>query len=302
MRLRNPFTIVCTILVFFLAIFSHSNASASEASTSSNDKQYSKPYPINAEELLTQGVSDAEKFRRSLLQPSETGVLPAELIAKGILEFQKQAKPHLEKRPGLQRFKLSVDNIVKAVRGYPDPLDPDYSFKPFQGQWFGEWDGMKVDHEWRDVQTMKPPQRMGNPSVNVHHLQYAWIGDGFGWNIIASQKQNNLARHFILGTVYHIENNDLDQIYLTRPHVGVVGIEQNQNKIIWITKGEIFLEEAFPTQKKVGESYAITGFRYKRDASMLQNKRNAFQAIYTRQPDKRPEFYKFNIDIKVKMQ
>ncbi len=263
------------------------------------EERYIKPYPENANELLASGLSDAETFRQSLLKPNDDGVLPAELIALGILEFQKESRSALQNRPGLEKFDLGKEDIVEAIRGYTFKLNPEYKFEPFQGKWYGEWDGNPVDHEWRHVEFYDPPKPMGEPSVNVEYLQYAWIGDGFGWNIIASQKQDETLRHFILGTVFHIENNDLEQIYLTRPHVGVVGVGPEENKIIWITKGEIFLEEAFPRYYKEEERYAITGFFYERTDTTLKNKGQAFQAIYTRKPDQRPDFYKFDVDVRI---
>ena len=67
--------------------------------------------------------------------------------------------------------------------------------------------------------------------------------------------------------------------------------------MIWITAGEVFLEESYNVSPGV-EAYAITGFFYKVREGILQTTQ-CFQAVYTRKPDNRPEWFSFPLKLRV---
>ncbi|MBI3468678.1 MAG: hypothetical protein HY000_37220 [Planctomycetes bacterium] len=100
----------------------------------------------------------------------------------------------------------------------------------------------------------------------------------------------------ILGTVYHLIDGDPKRIRPSRPHVG---IQVGEGRLIWLTDGEVFFEEVLSGTGTDRERYAITGFRYRIRDGRLSNDGDAFQAVYTPQPDDRPPWFRFVIDIRV---
>jgi hypothetical protein len=131
--------------------------------------------------------------------------------------------------------------------------------------------------------------------MGLRAIQYAWIGDGFGWNTVIAPNCRNTG-DVILGTVYHVQNQNPDEIYLHRPHVG---IPLDEGQLIWITPSEIFLEQVFPDDGTEDESYAITGFYYEITNGKLVDKGDGFQAVYTRNPGNRPDFYRYPVQVSI---
>lgn len=251
-------------------------------------------------ELLRNGLTEAEEFRLEWLEPDERGYSKMDLAVEAMRRFQTAAAEHLDGRPALDGFELSPGEILSIIRG-ESPLHGTAAFGAFAGKWYGNWDGMDVDHDWTPAETYDPPPPLdeGGP-LCVRSLQYAWIGDGFGWNAVVSPGCRNTG-DVVLGTVYHVENGDPEAIRLHRPHVGVPLLE---GQLIWITRGEVFLEEAFFEPSGHGEPvaadrYAITGFYYEFENGALTTPRGGFQAVYTRNPADRPEWLSIPAELRV---
>ena len=257
--------------------------------------------------FLERAARESEQFRLSLLAPTGFDARQADVIDLGASVFRRQAPRHLEGRRGLGEFPLLVQGMTpeelenqpahhglvrQAIAGSRDPIDAHTVYGPFAGKWYGLWDGRPVDHHWSDVVPLDSPRkvRVGpfGPWVWILSWQYAWIGDGYGLNLLAADGPNADARQFLLGYVIHVRDGDIDRETARRPHVGVpVG----EGKIIWITAKEMFFEEAF-TSEGGGRAYAITGFHYRTQGPRIFDE-GSFQAIYSRDSEKRRSFYEF---------
>ncbi len=242
------------------------------------------------------GVGEAEKFRREILSQGASGGRTAELLARACLSFRNQLTTGTGQHDSLKAFKISEKKIVSALEGGRRWKQAVKAFDAFGGKWYGKWDQMQVDHHWYPVEQAKSPEKIGGfYDVYLLAAQFAWVGDGFGWNVVASENAEG-KEGFVLGSVHHIEQQDPTQVRLHRPHVGVICRE---NQIIWITRGEIFFEERFGASKGQPERYVITGFRYRIDQGRLKNQQNAFQAVYTRDAARRPEWRQFWVRVEV---
>ena len=62
-------------------------------------------------------------------------------------------------------------------------------------------------------------------------------------------------------------------------------------------ESELFLEESYEISPGI-DAYAITGFFYKVTGNTLRATQ-CFQAVYTRKPDKRPEWFSFPLELRV---
>jgi hypothetical protein len=236
------------------------------------------------------GVIEAEKLRVGLLRPDGRGITPAWTLGEAIVRFRDRSGPLLEGRPRLGRFEVDAGEVEARIRGVGRRIDPETSFGPFSGRWYGLWDADRVDHEWSRVAIHEPPghhPRLGGLAILA--TQSAWVGDGFGWNVVAGPRGGG---EVILGTVYHVEDGDRRRIRLHRPHVGV---EAGPGRLIWITEGEVFLEELLDHPDSSLRRYAITGFRYRREGDRLVIPGEAFQALYTRDAGHRPAWYRFDV-------
>ncbi len=254
-------------------------------------------YSTVSESRLNEGVVLADKFRRELLLRGRSGERPIDVIGRACVEFRGQMSRRSDGLIPLKSFKIRGKHIVEAIEGDRRFKRWGRTFDSFGGKWFGKWDQMEVDHHWFPTFEFTSPHKIkGFHDVYLHTGQFAWIGDGFGWNLIASEDSRG-KKGFVLGTVYHVEANDPLRVRNHRPHVGVICAG---NRIIWITRGEIFFEERFDGGRSSGERYAITGFRYRFDGRTLTNEGNAFQTIYTRKPDSRPEWRQFHLGVKVR--
>jgi len=198
---------------------------------------------------------------------------------------------HLAQENGVKGFKLRKKQLFQALAGDNAKLEPTEAFKAFEGKWYGIWDKMEVDHHWFPQINQDPPLRLdGFHPVWIHAVQFAWIGDGFGWNVVASEKEDAKS-YYILGSVYHVFDQDIEQIRMHRPHVGIA---VGSDRLIWATQGEVFLEERFPAKGDMPERYAITGFFYQMDgSSRLSVRGNSFQAIYSRNASNRYPWKQF---------
>ena len=253
-------------------------------------------YSAIPESRLTDGIEIAEKFRRGLLRKNATGQARINTLARACLEFQRVLKSQSEELETIKRFKISEKQIVKAVEGQSGSRRWNRTFDAFEGRWYGKWDQMNVDHHWYPTVRFDPPWKVDAfYDVSVQAGQFAWVGDGFGWNIIGSETVKG-RKNFVLGTVYHVEEQDPARVRLHRPHVGVIC---GDRRIIWITAGEIFFEEKLSASSAAPERYVISGFRYRFEGLKLVSDGKAFQAVYTRDSEKRPDWKQFWIGLQV---
>ena len=240
------------------------------------------------DEFIDLSARESESFRRSFLVERADAVL--ELTAS----FPERAAPFLTGRPSLHRFSGDRDTLAAAVRGRSSLSGHD-AFADFAGRWYGLWDANPVDHHWGPVVEFDPPREVefaSGENVWVKSYQYAWIGDGYGINLVASERASQ-AGDFVLGYVVHVAEQDLSQPRLRRPHVGVFA---GDGRLIWITASEVFLEERLPSSEtQVDEAYAITGFFYAFEKQVARPT-SCFQAVYSRSAEHRTPFFQFRLD------
>ncbi len=246
--------------------------------------------------FFKEATAESELFRQRLLAGSESDFVSADLLAEAILKFRRQAPQHLKGRKDINGFKLSGEMIAEAIAGRKR-ISSRRAYGGFEGKWYGLWDKMSVDHHWSEIVEPDKPLRVeinGDEPVWIRSHQYCWVGDGYGLNMIATGNPTSQSGDFLLGYVVHVENGDLTRPTKRRPHVGVF---VNEGKLIWITAGEVFLEESYEISAGV-EAYAITGFFYKVENDVLRTTK-CFQAIYTRRPDNRPKWFSFPLELQV---
>ncbi len=260
-----------------------------------SEKQYALPIDPEQFSLLENGLQEAEALRRRLLSPGKSGITGAKLIAEAIIRFQEAAENKLQNRPGINSFDLLPEEIIEQIEGHDIQHDGTEIFQPFQGKWYGIWDTFQVDHDWGEVIELNTLHKIvSDQSLYLRSFQYAWIGDGFGWNSIASPEHPNYG-DVIYGSVYHVNDNNPQDIRIHRPHIG---IDAGEGRLIWLTTGEVFLEEIIGADSEE-EKYIITGFRHTIHEETLESANEAFQAIYTRDPENRPPFFRFQIDLHI---
>lgn len=245
----------------------------------------SAPPGRNFESFLDRAARESEIFRRRFIAGSGPALMNA------AVEFQKAAIPRLAGRPGIDSFRVGARRLLDDVRG-AGRLSGERAFGPFAGRWYGRWTDFEVDHHWGPVVELDPPRRVEIPEdgspVWVRSYQYAWIGDGYGLNLVATSDPAS-RRDYILGYVVHVENGDLSKERARRPHVGVFTAD---GQLVWITAKEVFLEASCTTPSG-DAAYSITGFHYDA-AEGAVHIHGCFQAVYTRDPDRRPEFFSFS--------
>ncbi len=254
--------------------------------------------PIDAESYvrLESGIAQAEAFRRGVITPNPLGITGADLLAKAMIRFKQLTELVLTDHPGLDNFDLGKNLIIQKIKGTDKRYSGPEIFGDFKGKWYGIWNDSEVNHDWNEVIVLDQPYEIKEPhKIFLRSFQYAWIGDGYGWNVIAApESQDN--GDVILGTVYHIIDGDPQQIRIRRPHVG---IEWGEGRLIWLTTGEVFFEEIFTSENQKEDKYVITGFRYAIQNDFLEEVDDGFQAVYSRNPDKRTPFFTFPIDLRI---
>ncbi|MFB3785943.1 MAG: hypothetical protein ACE15F_06190 [bacterium] len=262
------------------------------------------PYPVVRDPvLLGEGIQKCEAFRRSLLAAENGEKTAAELIIDSLLSFQQLAEPRLEGHVSLSAFRLERDALLSQLSGIDAFLRGEELFNAFAGYWHGEWDGRPVAHYWKMVEHFDPPlEAPGAYPARMLARQYCWIGDGFGWNILATipgaedENGNPAPMNVILGIVYHVQDQNPAEITQFRPHVGLYA---DPGKLIWITGEEVFLEEVKRDRPHGEERYTITGYRYAIENKQITNKGPGFQAVYSRNPEDQHSFFTFDIPLQV---
>ena len=248
------------------------------------------------EAFFQESTVQSELFRRRLIAGSDPNFISADLVAEAIMKFRRQGPHYLSGRRNIDGFNLSKKMIIEAVRGNKH-ISSSRAYGGFQGKWYGLWDKMKVDHHWSEIFEPEKPMPVkikSGKAVWIRSYQYCWVGDGYGLNMIATQKPHSKTGDFMLGYVIHVENGDITRPTKRRPHVGLF---VDDGKLIWITAGEVFLEESYDVSPG-SEGYAITGFFYKVREGILHTTQ-CFQAIYTRKPDNRPKWFSFPLELSV---
>ena len=246
------------------------------------------------ESRLKEGVIEADKFRRSLLVKGASGQTRIEVLARACLQFQTKLSGAPKGIRSVEDFKISEKLFLAAAEGSRRWKKWPRTFDAFTGEWFGKWEQTEVDHQWFSTKSFPSAERyQGFHDVYLLAGQFAWIGDGFGWNLIASAGEEG-REAFVLGSVYHVQDQKIDLVRQHRPHLGVVCSKQ---QLIWITAGEVFFEEGFQGKERAEDSYVITGFRYRFLGQQVSNNGRSFQAVYTRDRRKRPEFEDFWLGI-----
>ena len=222
------------------------------------------------------GLDEAEAFRRRLLAGD------AEPLADLVADFPETWRRADGLRPG--GFTLARPQVVAALEG-KRPGDAAEAFARFGGRWHGRWTDFAVDHHWRPVVRFAEPIRLPRSGARVVLAQYAWVGDGFGWNALARTDDGDV----ILGSVHHFGGGDPARLHT---HVPLVGIADGPTRLVWLTPTQVFFEEVFPEPSAGidGPRYVITGRDWTTSDGRPQWTGAAFQACYTRDPDDRPEF------------
>jgi hypothetical protein len=246
--------------------------------------------------LFEEATVQSEMFRRKLLAGGDPDFIDSDLLAKAILKFRQKAPFYLKGHKDIDGFEISRESIVEAVVGN-NRISSRLAYAGFKGKWYGLWDRMSVDHHWGRLVEHGKPRRVeiaGDMPVWIRSYQYCWVGDGYGLNMVATWNPDSQSSDFLLGYVVHVEKGDLDKPTKRRPHVGIF---LGKSKLIWVTAGEVFLEESFEISPDK-EAYAITGFFYNVTEDTLRTIQ-CFQALYTREPDNRPAWFSFPLEIQV---
>jgi len=248
------------------------------------------------EAFMQESLRESELFRRRILCGKDKDLIDPTLLAGALEQFSSQAPAYLQGRKGVSGFLLSEAKVRGTLQG-SDTLAAHTVYGGFTGKWYGKWDRMSVDHHWGEIVEYDQPRRIeisGEKPVYLRSYQYCWVGDGYGLNVIASDNTGNRSGDYLLAYVVHIRDGDMRQPTKRRPHVGIcVG----PSKLIWVTAGEVFLEECYRTAAGV-DAYAITGFFYRVKDKTLETTA-CFQAHYTRDSDHRPAWYSFPLKLEV---
>ena len=268
-----------------------------------------KTEPLKLDELAVNWKSDtakmirglklAEAFRLSLLKVTEGAVssTPAEMIGD-LLEAVRTQNIALEKRPDLSGFTVTSKEFVAQLKGQQQ-LNAATMFRDFSGRWFGVWDKQTVNHHWHEpVFGNGLEETLKNKLPELTGYQYAWIGDGFGWNYLVEPEQ--AAGQVVLGFVHHLKPFHPTEIRSDFPLVGFKDVGQ---RLIWVTAGQVFFEEVITDSAmgltKDGEPlYSITGFNYSWKEGAIIASPLGFQAVYSNSSDNRPEFLHFKLAAK----
>ncbi|MBI1390205.1 MAG: hypothetical protein GC154_17330 [bacterium] len=240
-----------------------------------NGLAFSKPVPADARERLIAGVLESASFWRELQENGGLESYAAQLASLAV-EVVHSVNPVLKAPATLKPFLFDKEEYERRIHEGVDLNAALDAFNSFTGRWYGMWKEIPVDHEWTRAVEYDPPWEItqNENTLFIHGLQYAWIGDGFGWNIVVSFDNPDNPTH-ILGTVYHVKDHNPAFVYLHRAHIGLV----MDGGLVWITRKEVFFEEA--TVYNQMPVYTISGFQYLRSADRIEDVTQIFQTYYT---------------------
>ena len=233
-----------------------------------------------------QGVRKSNGLRQKLLKQTATGERLAEVICRVVADFQQQLPGKLAGGRPVAAFEMTPERLLAQLRGEID-LNAD-AFAGFDGRWFGRWDQMNVNHDWRPARRYAAPKKFAADLPAIEAIQYAWISNGFGWNYLASLDGSG-GGNCVLGMVYYFEDPDYGTIVGETP---LVGFADSPTRLVWITSDSVYLEEVFGPPSRP-DTYVITALRHDLLGDEPTVSREAVQATYTRVPEMRPAFRKF---------
>lgn len=242
---------------------------------------------LHREPELIGGLKEADALRAKLLSVSPSGETYGDQICELVLKFQTAVEQSNLLGSPVRDFNMSVVRLSGQLSG-KDTIAPD-AFDQFDGRWFGRWDKMNVNHDWRPSETFNPPKILSPNDPPLAALQYAWVSNGFGWNYLCSLDGSG-KRNFVLGMVYYFEAPDYQTV---TGKTALVGFADSPTRLVWITEKELYLEEVFPDQQR----YVITSLKHHLFCAKATVESEAVQATYTRDPGIRPEFRKFHWNV-----
>lgn len=244
------------------------------------------------ESQLSRGLLQGELLRKKLLSKDSKHVSYGQQICHAVAQFQRDSAADLQSRQSVSRFGMSLERFQAQLNG-TEKLSAE-CFDAFNGRWFGRWGQAEVNHDWQTTTVFKQPRSYPGSSARVVALQYAWISNGFGWNYLVHSPSSDQSREtfpYVLGMVYYFDGVDFENIRGEKAHVGFV---DSPTRLVWITEHEVFLEEVIPHESPEKSVYVITAIYHSLLDSNPSISNRATQAVYTRSPDDRPEFYEFN--------
>ncbi|QEG21561.1 cyanophycinase [Mariniblastus fucicola] len=241
------------------------------------------------EKLVSESIAKSLKLRDSFLQQTDSESRAA-VLERLALRFADQYRQHHRgESPDL--FDFSSVDFESAIRGTSECPTATEVFGPFEGKWYGRWADFDVDHHWSRV--FEPDQHSLAADLSAFQVgwQYAWIGDGYGVNHCLGFDESGRSLRFLLGYTEHLQDGDFSKIVSRRPHVGIYA---GPGRLIWITAGEVFFEEALANKDGRFESYSIIGFNYDSDETGL-TVQDGFVTVYSSSESRRVPFrgYKF---------
>jgi len=247
----------------------------------------------NRPQYVVDGLKQAESLRRALLATDSTGKSGLERIAEKLAAFQPASRSHLVGHASIADFRFPTERLHDQLNGR-DKISPN-SFDAFDGRWFGIWGESKVNHDWQPTQTFTPPKAYADVSLKLQSLQYAWISNGFGWNYLVSLPSDgrgpaDTQRSCVLGMVYYFTGDNFETNSGSKAHVGFV---DSPTRLVWITEREVFLEEVFAGDTPANDTYVITAMHHDLLSDSPTVSQRATQAVYTRDPANRPDFFEF---------
>ncbi len=246
--------------------------------------------------LRIEGLRKAQQFHEGLLVQREMNATTASLIGASLEEFRLRYRSPFPDRPTLEQFVVTQSDFERQLKGAM-PISPRAAFQPFSGRWYGQWAALAVDHHWHEVVLINAQHEAGRakPGDGLPRLvaqQFAWIGDGFGWNFVIRIDEQGEA---VLGYVYHVVPGASEEIRFSFP---LVGYFDGPGRLIWVTPSSVYFEEVRATLGE-DEQYAITGFNYAIKEGVLTAEDRAFQAVYTRNSNQRPPWRQFPVRLSV---
>lgn len=132
------------------------------------------------------------------------------------------------------------------------------------------------------------------PGVFIRGAQYAWIGNGFGWNYLATNRKSTDTKtgdgDHVLGMVYYSDAPNFQTITGRKAHVGFY---DSPTRLVWITHREVFLEDVFAETEDAQEHYVITALFHDLFADQPVTLPDGVPAKCGRLPNKRPDFKSF---------
>jgi hypothetical protein len=257
--------------------------------------QHDRFFPVemqhwqHQDQPLTDGLRKAEALRLQLLAV-DGDITALQRILTAAAELQLAASEALQTRRPITQFNLKPEYVEAQLSGKQSLSAA--SFEAFDGRWFGRWGDSEVHHDWQPTEVLKEPRIVAENLPAINALQYAWISNGFGWNYLVSRTEEKTAdRPYVLGMVYYFDGQDFITIRGGKAHVGV---SDGPTRLIWLTAHEVFLEEVYPAEDPSLTTYAITAMYHDLLSDKPTVSRRATQAVYTRDPENRPDFFEFN--------